>query len=385
MQKNRDILLLWSSYQPYNLGSQALFVSNIKLLGTSNNFHLISFYERSSRIENIEIDDLRISLHIHKFDFLEALKSLIFKKGKIGSLHTNMLSFVVDISEGDSFTDIYGFKRFLLMLLSKIILLKNSVRMIAAPQTIGPFRNIFIRYLAKAVLKKYSKVFSRDLNTKKLLDSMNVSSVLSCDAAFKMNYKNSENTYKSNDQLLDVGVNVSSLLWNKSDDFNIKIDYRNLLKDIIMRIAKLGHSVTLVPHVYSREEKSDLNVSRELALSITDYEIKIIKNLKDCIEAKSEISKLDFFIGSRMHSTIASVSSGVPTIILGYSYKHEGVFELIGYPYFINLYDYDTSEDILNMFFQSFNDVKGIRQKVTSININKYNEYERYIDETLKK
>lgn len=385
MQKNKNILLLWSSYQSNNLGSQALFLSNVKLLGASNKFHLISFYEKSSRIEDVQIANLKISLHIHKFNFFEAFRALIFRSGKIGNLCINTLDFVVDISEGDSFTDIYGPKRFILMLISKIILLKNSVKIIAAPQTIGPFKNALLRHLAKNVLKKYTKVFARDLNTKRLLDSMNISSTLSCDVAFKMSYEKVDNISKTNGKPLHVGINVSSLLWNQSGDFSIKIDYQNLLKKTIMRIKELGHSITLVPHVYSDKDISDLDVSSELALSLPSHNTKILKNVEDCIEIKSEISKFDFFIGSRMHSTIASVSSGVPTIALGYSYKYEGVFELIGYPYYINLYDYDASEDILNKIIHLIRDIKEVKQKVSSIDINKYNEYERYINETLRK
>ena len=48
-------------------------------------------------------------------------------------------------------------------------------------------------------------------------------------------------------------------------------------------------------------------------------------------EAKSYISGLDFFCGSRMHACIAAFSSGVPVLPIAYSRKFAGVFGSLGY------------------------------------------------------
>jgi polysaccharide pyruvyl transferase WcaK-like protein len=47
-------------------------------------------------------------------------------------------------------------------------------------------------------------------------------------------------------------------------------------------------------------------------------------------EVKWVISKLDWFCGTRMHSTIAALSSGVPTASVAYSDKTRGVFDTCG-------------------------------------------------------
>ena len=54
------------------------------------------------------------------------------------------------------------------------------------------------------------------------------------------------------------------------------------------------------------------------------------------IEAKSYISNMDIFIGSRMHSTIGAFSSNVATIPVSYSRKFEGLFNSLNYEYVIN-------------------------------------------------
>ena len=47
-------------------------------------------------------------------------------------------------------------------------------------------------------------------------------------------------------------------------------------------------------------------------------------------ETKWLISQLDWFCGTRMHATIAALSSGVPVSAIAYSAKVQGVFETCG-------------------------------------------------------
>lgn len=53
---------------------------------------------------------------------------------------------------------------------------------------------------------------------------------------------------------------------------------------------------------------------------------------KDLIspQVKYVISKMSFFIGTRMHANFASIYSGVPLFGLAYSYKFEGAFNANG-------------------------------------------------------
>ena len=45
---------------------------------------------------------------------------------------------------------------------------------------------------------------------------------------------------------------------------------------------------------------------------------------------------MDFFIGARMHATIAAFSANVPVIPFSYSRKFEGLYEQLNYPYIIH-------------------------------------------------
>ena len=45
----------------------------------------------------------------------------------------------------------------------------------------------------------------------------------------------------------------------------------------------------------------------------------------NCMVIKGYISRCELFIGARTHATIAAYSTGVPTLVLGYSVKARGI------------------------------------------------------------
>ena len=45
----------------------------------------------------------------------------------------------------------------------------------------------------------------------------------------------------------------------------------------------------------------------------------------NCNQLKGFIARCRFFVGARTHATIAAYSSGVPTLVLGYSVKSKGI------------------------------------------------------------
>ena len=93
--------------------------------------------------------------------------------------------------------------------------------------------------------------------------------------------------------------------------------------------------------------------------------VKVSPFFKDPIQAKSFISGLDFFIGSRMHACIAAFSSGVPVIPLAYSRKFCGLFvNTIGYQNVINLYDVSSLKEILSSIKESIDDRLIIKNKI---------------------
>ena len=105
------------------------------------------------------------------------------------------------------------------------------------------------------------------------------------------------------------------------------------------------------------------------------------------IEAKSFIANLDLLVGSRMHSTIAAMSSGVPVLPLSYSRKFEGLFGSIDYKECINLKE-DNKEDVLNKIRDFVNSIDTIHENVKHSNeiiVKKISLYSSELDRILEK
>jgi colanic acid/amylovoran biosynthesis protein len=56
-----------------------------------------------------------------------------------------------------------------------------------------------------------------------------------------------------------------------------------------------------------------------------DENITLVHPKCNAAETKRIISRMAFFAGSRTHSTVAALSSGVPTLSFGYSIKAQGI------------------------------------------------------------
>jgi polysaccharide pyruvyl transferase WcaK-like protein len=70
-------------------------------------------------------------------------------------------------------------------------------------------------------------------------------------------------------------------------------------------------------------------------------------------EAKTYIAGLDFFLGARMHATIAAFSSGVPVVPMAYSRKFIGVFGTLGYEHVADC-KADTADEIMARITHGF-------------------------------
>jgi len=84
---------------------------------------------------------------------------------------------------------------------------------------------------------------------------------------------------------------------------------------------------------------------------------------KSPIDAKSYIADLDFFMGARMHATIAAFSTGVPVIPMAYSRKFRGVFGTLGYDRSVDCKN-DSADQILEAIKTGFAQQDVLKQEI---------------------
>lgn len=326
------VALLWHSLRSDNLGVGALTIAHMRIIreaaavaGRNVTFDIVGF-GNSQYYPPVEQD------------FSETLvrgsKNLLpgFPVWKA----LGRANIVLDIGAGDSFADIYGAKRFLWMWVPKLMALLQGKPLVLAPQTIGPFEHPLSARLASFAMKRCRKVFARDGQSKAVLDQEKLGDIAAetVDVAFRLPF---ERQARAPDGRIRFGLNVSGLLYaggyTGKNQFGIKGDYRAMTDQIISGLLARGDTdVVLVPHVITStgDNEDDIHVSRIIAEKFP--EVTIAPRFASPSEAKSFISGLDILAGSRMHATIAAVSSGIAVVPLAYSRKFSGLFAAVGYP-----------------------------------------------------
>jgi colanic acid/amylovoran biosynthesis protein len=257
---------------------------------------------------------------------------------------------VIDIGGGDSFTDIYGPKRFAYLWLSKLAARLKGKPLVFSPQTIGPFDKAWSRLLASYILGRADKVFARDPKSLAALSDLapDVRAALSADVAFALPYEKRDHGAGTH-----VGVNVSGLLFNGgyggANEFGLEIDYPAFTRKLIAALLQRPDvRVHLVPHVLSDSMPQDDDYSVAEALRQEFPRTILAERFAGPVEAKSYISGLDMLIGGRMHACIAAHSSGVAVVPVAYSRKFAGLFEgLLDYHHLVPVTGLDTDDAVV--------------------------------------
>jgi colanic acid/amylovoran biosynthesis protein len=242
---------------------------------------------------------------------------------------------VFDIGEGDSFTDIYGLKRFLFLIASKIAVLVKGKQLVLGPQTIGPFNHWYTRVISAIVMRRCQCIFTRDDLSVDCLHRMGITDNVQAvtDIAFRLPFI--KPVSKINESIR-IGINVSGLLfsggYNGDNQFGIMLDYPELIRRLLANwTASSENEVWLIPHVMPNDI---LNDDDRIPI---DYflekfpSVHLAPEFNNPSEAKSFIATMDFVTGARMHVCIAAFSSGIPVVPLSYSRKFNGLFSALGY------------------------------------------------------
>jgi polysaccharide pyruvyl transferase WcaK-like protein len=252
------------------------------------------------------------------------------------------------ISGGDSFSDIYGFRRFIYATLPQILIIFMKIPLIHLPQTYGPYNSKTSSVISKWILKNSTLIYARDLVSinyiKNKFKDNKISNKLhfNFDVGFLLEPIRPKNfkQYKIADyekSKIIIGLNISGLLYvggyTQNDQFQMGINYPLFIEDLIdWLIVKKNTIVFLIPHVFGNQLESDSKACSEMYDKLKyKYENKLvyIDEEFDSQEIKYIIGKFDLFIGSRMHSCIAALSQNIPAIGISYSRKFTGVYQTL--------------------------------------------------------
>lgn len=377
--------LLWHTFLSGNLGVGALTIANLNLIAAAAQragyrpvFHVIG--------PRGEADYSHECPYEHDFTNV-GYKAMV---NPLSALHATFRAcdIVFDIGAGDSFSDIYPWSRLNLILSSKVGARLGGARLVLSPQTIGPFFTGSAQLAGKGVMALASAIFARDEASFAVLEQMGFAgkSRLTTDVAFALPFtapadKDSRDLAAGP---IRVGLNVSALLYRRDlsqgDRIALAADYPALIDAILTTLDEDPRiAVHLVPHVLATSMPYEDDYAVAEMLKARFPRAVLPPRFAGPSEAKTYIADLDLLIGSRMHATIAAISSGTAVLPLGYSRKFNGLFGSLGYNWNSDL----TAEEnpaILARFAAAMADLPRLRAEAVAANAEAQRRLGCYVD-----
>lgn len=325
--------LLWHSVVSGNMGIRALTVANMEIIeavalekGIRCEFVILGFGEKHVIADEPGSPPF----------FALTTRSLFSPRGYYRRLGD--LDVVIDIGAGDSFTDIYGPRRFAFLWLSKALAIMRGIPLLMAPQTIGPFGKLVYRTLAAWAMNRCFAVVARDRTSFAAIQKIvpRARAAVAIDVAFRLPFEN--HSVERGARIRRIGINVSGLLFHEAEigrnRFALSYDYaqysRALLADLT---ARDDVEVYLVPHATSTSDQSDDDGQIADRMAAEFPRAVRVGDFDSASAAKSFISGLDFLVAARMHACIGAFSAKVPVLPVAYSRKFSGLFDMVEYPH----------------------------------------------------
>ncbi len=158
-----------------------------------------------------------------------------------------------------------------------------------------------------------------------------------------------------------VGINVSPLIMRYGTAGKLIMkNYEELIRFIL---ETTDMAVCLIPHVIW-DDNDDRIPIQELYRQFAGTGRVCVFEDHNAMELKGCISRCSFFVGARTHATIAAYSTGVPTLVVGYSVKSRGIArDLFGTEenYVLSVQNLKKPRDLAEAFFWMQEREKDIR------------------------
>lgn len=170
-------------------------------------------------------------------------------------------------------------------------------------------------------ISRYDLITARESISYEALKKVNPRTVFVADSAFLLD-KEDVTLPKGFEGCDLVGINSSPLIENSETVPGMaRENYRRLIEYIL---EQTDMRIMLIPHVIWKDV-DDRTVLRDLYEQYQPSGRVAMIDDCNCKQLKGYISQCRFFVGARTHATIAAYSTGVPTLVVGYSVKAKGI------------------------------------------------------------
>lgn len=239
--------------------------------------------------------------------------------------------------------------------------------------SIEPIGNRIIKYFTEKVLKKLDYIFAREKITEQYVSQFIPKDkyTLIPDMAFML--ENADINFpfveklKAENEIL-VGITVRKWNFPNAVDKNkAKENYIEQIKNFMeYYIENKKATFIFVPQVIV-SYASDTDIANEIKERMNKkYRDKFVIRNDDWspTEIKTLISKLDFFVGTRMHSNIFATSMYIPTLAIAYEKKTNGIMETVGQQEYVLEIDDLDSKNMIKKFDMLIQNKENIKQEL---------------------
>lgn len=352
---------LFGTSAPANLGLAALRAATLGTLLARQPGAGVTVFddELGVRTDQVYVDGrpvpvtlcgARLSRRLHRPEAYQTMRaSALLGLRNPGLARIDASHAVLDLSGGDSFCDLYGDLTFRLVTWPKRLALLRDRPLVLLPQTYGPFRSDRLRRQAAGLVRRAAMAWARDSDSFHALRELLGADFApdrhreGVDVAFALAPRPPEGPDR--DRLESwwqaapgpvVGVNVSGLTQGADRGrYGLTADGVRVVRRLCEQLlAEPDVRIVLVPHVRGGPgSDNDRPVTERLLAELRPRHADRVTMTPpdlDAHQAKWVISRTAWFVGMRMHATIAALSSAVPVAGIAYSMKVRGVFATVG-------------------------------------------------------
>lgn len=155
----------------------------------------------------------------------------------------------------------------------------------------------------------------------KIIETADCAFLLTPDSNLSRNYK-----LEKQAPLVGISISESICKWTATG-YEAHIDAWTNIAESIMN--EWGARIIIIPHVQIPGSDDSVTATKVLRKLSFDPRATLIGGDLSAAEFKGILSACDMVIAERMHAAIGALSTGVPTVPIGYSIKAEGIITQI--------------------------------------------------------
>ena len=256
--------------------------------------------------------------------------------------------------------------------------IKLNKKLVFLPNSYGPFEGLTVQSQIKKTLNKMDLVLAREnISAQKISDLLQQTITVSPDLGFYLKASDASvgrtilNRYGFSESDKVVGVTIRPWRFpGKENPEALYEKYIHSVKELIIHIDRQGFKVaffnqSLGPNAHEDDRNAIEYLISQLDPTDRDKFVWVNENF-NCADLKSVYSNLYFFIGTRFHSVIFSMTSLVPSIAIGYGgNKAKGIMSDFQLDDYVVQIEDVTPNDLITRFDKGIAHYDQIKVRLT--------------------